>query len=64
MGKAHVVVMSNDGRIWTAGVNNKGQCGRQEGVVPISQRITEVDQEKDGKNLRAHVVVVREIIVS
>ena len=49
MGRAHIVVRSADGRIWTAGVNNRGQCGRQEGTVPISQRIAEVEQEKDGE---------------
>ncbi|XP_076822444.1 E3 ubiquitin-protein ligase MYCBP2-like isoform X2 [Clavelina lepadiformis] len=47
LGKAHVVVISNDGRLWTAGVNNRGQCGRQEGVMSITQRIAEVEQEKD-----------------
>nr|CAB3264102.1 E3 ubiquitin-protein ligase MYCBP2 [Phallusia mammillata] len=47
LGKAHVVVLSNDGRIWTAGVNNKGQCGRQEGTIPMAQRLAEVEQERD-----------------
>lgn len=51
LGKAHVVVLSNDGRIWTAGVNNKGQCGRQEGTTPMAQRIAEVEQERDGNGL-------------
>ena len=49
LGKAHIVVLSADGRIWTAGVNSKGQCGRQEGVVSIAQRIAEVEQERDGQ---------------
>ena len=48
LGRAHIVVRSDDGRIWTAGVNNRGQCGRQEGTMPISQHIAEVEQEKDG----------------
>ena len=48
LGRAHIVVRSDDGRLWTAGVNNRGQCGRQEGTFSISQRIAEVEQEKDG----------------
>ncbi len=28
MGKAHVVALNKDGEVFTFGMNNKGQCGR------------------------------------
>ena len=28
LGKAHAVALSADGKIYTFGINNKGQCGR------------------------------------
>jgi hypothetical protein len=28
LGKAHAVALTNKGRIFTFGINNKGQCGR------------------------------------
>uniref|UniRef100_T1JCF5 RCR-type E3 ubiquitin transferase n=1 Tax=Strigamia maritima TaxID=126957 RepID=T1JCF5_STRMM len=28
VGKAHVIVLSNEGKIYSFGINNKGQCGR------------------------------------
>lgn len=28
LGKAHAVVLSNKGHVYTYGINNKGQCGR------------------------------------
>jgi alpha-tubulin suppressor-like RCC1 family protein len=28
LGKAHAVALTNDGQIYTFGLNNKGQCGR------------------------------------
>jgi E3 ubiquitin-protein ligase MYCBP2 len=28
MGKAHCVVLSVDGKVYTMGINNRGQCGR------------------------------------
>ena len=48
LGKAHLVVLSECGKVWTAGVNNKGQCGRREDIMPLEQRIAQVEGEKDG----------------
>jgi E3 ubiquitin-protein ligase MYCBP2 len=28
MGKAHSVILSGDGKVYTMGINNRGQCGR------------------------------------
>ena len=28
LGKAHTVVLTNKGHVFTFGINNKGQCGR------------------------------------
>lgn len=28
LGKAHVVALTNKGQVFTFGINNKGQCGR------------------------------------
>ena len=29
LGKAHAVSLSNKGHVYTHGINNKGQCGRE-----------------------------------
>lgn len=28
MGKAHSILLSGDGKVYTMGINNRGQCGR------------------------------------
>lgn len=33
MGKAHTCVLIKSGEVWTFGVNNKGQCGRDTGAM-------------------------------
>lgn len=33
MGKAHTCVLMKNGEVWTFGVNNKGQCGRDTGSM-------------------------------
>ncbi|XP_075774972.1 E3 ubiquitin-protein ligase MYCBP2 isoform X15 [Pelodiscus sinensis] len=33
MGKAHTCVLMKNGKVWTFGVNNKGQCGRDTGSM-------------------------------
>lgn len=33
MGKAHTCVLMKNGEVWTFGVNNKGQCGRDTGAM-------------------------------
>jgi alpha-tubulin suppressor-like RCC1 family protein len=41
LGKAHAVALTNKGHVYTFGINNKGQCGRdfaaqiKEGAVPL-----------------------------
>ena len=29
LGKAHAVVLTSKGHVYTFGINNKGQCGRE-----------------------------------
>lgn len=29
LGKAHVLAVTTSGHLWTFGINNKGQCGRE-----------------------------------
>ena len=29
LGKAHAVVLTNKGHVYSFGINNKGQCGRE-----------------------------------
>ncbi|XP_037071412.1 E3 ubiquitin-protein ligase MYCBP2-like [Pollicipes pollicipes] len=46
LGKAHVVVLSSRGHVYTFGMNNKGQCGRdvvtgRETVRPVPRRCAE-----------------------
>lgn len=42
LGKAHAVALTNKGHVYTFGINNKGQCGRdfaaqiKEGAVPLN----------------------------
>jgi len=31
LGKAHAVILTSDGRVFTMGINNRGQCGRNFG---------------------------------
>lgn len=35
MGKAHSIVLSGDGKVYTSGMNNRGQCGQRS--VPASK---------------------------
>lgn len=44
LGKAHTVALNSKGRIFTFGMNNKGQCGRLKGKN--SQWTADVDQAK------------------
>lgn len=41
MGKAHSIILSGDGKVYTMGINNRGQCGRtwspqKDGKFPVS----------------------------
>lgn len=37
LGKAHAVVLTNFGQVYTFGINNKGQCGREFGYTKESK---------------------------
>lgn len=50
MGKAHTCVLTKSGEVWTFGVNNKGQCGRDTGSMT---------QAGKGKKWVLHVVKVK-----
>ncbi|KAK0177732.1 hypothetical protein PV328_001750 [Microctonus aethiopoides] len=46
LGKAHAAVMTNKGHLYTFGINNKGQCGRDFTVTrPINKEVTVVAME-------------------
>lgn len=49
LGKAHIATITTDGKVYTFGINNKGQCGRQDPNLSMAERIAEVKSEKDGK---------------
>lgn len=40
MGKAHTCVLTKIGEVWTFGVNNKGQCGRETGAITRQGEVT------------------------
>ncbi|KAK6172343.1 hypothetical protein SNE40_016020 [Patella caerulea] len=52
LGKAHAVALTNKGQIYTFGINNKGQCGRDytpgasREAIP-SQNVTMAEEEED-----------------
>ncbi|ESO93790.1 hypothetical protein LOTGIDRAFT_153260, partial [Lottia gigantea] len=52
LGKAHAVALSNKGQIYTFGINNKGQCGRDftpgasREAIP-SQNVTMAEEEEE-----------------
>ncbi|XP_041438375.1 E3 ubiquitin-protein ligase MYCBP2 isoform X5 [Xenopus laevis] len=43
MGKAHTCVLTKKGEVWTFGVNNKGQCGRDTGVMNQGSKVFGVE---------------------
>lgn len=47
LGKAHAVVLTNKGQVYTFGINNKGQCGRDFTTVThlASKEVTVVAME-------------------
>ncbi|XP_064637403.1 E3 ubiquitin-protein ligase MYCBP2-like isoform X3 [Lineus longissimus] len=50
LGKAHAVALTNDGQIYTFGLNNKGQCGRDVSLgasKEASNNVTMADEEED-----------------
>lgn len=47
MGKAHTCVLTKSGEVWTFGVNNKGQCGRDTGAM---------SQAGKGERIYQHIV--------
>lgn len=46
LGKAHAAVITNKGHLYTFGINNKGQCGRDFSVArPVNKEVTVVAME-------------------
>ena len=45
LGKAHTVVLTNKGHVYTFGINNKGQCGRE--YVPGGARERKLAQQSE-----------------
>ena len=46
LGKAHAAVITNKGLLYTFGINNKGQCGRDfTAVRPVNKEVTVVAME-------------------
>ena len=43
LGKAHTVVLTSKGLVYTFGINNKGQCGRE--YVPGGARERKYSQQ-------------------
>ena len=37
LGKAHAVALTNKGQVFTFGINNKGQCGREYHVNSVKE---------------------------
>lgn len=46
MGKAHTCVLTKNGEVWTFGVNNKGQCGRDTGSMSQAGKGENVDKRR------------------
>lgn len=46
MGKAHTCVLTKSGEVWTFGVNNKGQCGRDTGSMSQAGKGEQMDKQK------------------
>lgn len=44
MGKAHTCVLTKNGEVWTFGVNNKGQCGRDTGAMSQAGKGEKMDK--------------------
>lgn len=53
MGKAHTCVLTKSGEVWTFGVNNKGQCGRDTGSMSQAGKGKKTDTHKN----RLYIVV-------
>lgn len=45
MGKAHTCVLTKSGEVWTFGVNNKGQCGRDTGSMSQAGKGEHMDKQ-------------------
>lgn len=47
MGKAHTCVLTKSGEVWTFGVNNKGQCGRDTGAMSQAGKGEQINTNTD-----------------
>lgn len=51
MGKAHTCVLTKNGEVWTFGVNNKGQCGRDTGAMSQAGKGEQTSRRGNDGNL-------------
>lgn len=52
MGKAHTCVLTKNGEVWTFGVNNKGQCGRDTGAMSQAGKGEQTDADRTNTSNR------------
>lgn len=56
MGKAHTCVLTKIGEVWTFGVNNKGQCGRDTGSMSQAGKGEKIKKTNTHHNIILHTV--------
>lgn len=56
MGKAHTCVLTKSGEVWTFGVNNKGQCGRDTGSMSQAGKCEKMDIQTNTHNNILYIV--------
>lgn len=56
MGKAHTCVLTKIGEVWTFGVNNKGQCGRDTGSMSQAGKGEKIKKINTHHNIILHGV--------
>lgn len=55
MGKAHTCVLTKNGEVWTFGVNNKGQCGRDTGSMSQAGKGENLDKLRQANMLQIYI---------
>lgn len=64
LGKAHAVALTNKGHIYTFGINNKGQCGRdfaaqvKEGVVHLNLVYFDTNKNRNAEENRLMIMYI------
>ena len=53
MGKAHAVALNDKGNVFTFGINNKNQCGREFNLLPthLEEPLPEVGSSNNSNNI-------------